>query len=414
MGGEFVETELGQLLTFANGRTSPKRVDGRPYPVYGSNGIIGYANESNASANSIVIGRVGSYCGSLYFSKHKSWVTDNAIRASALGNNDPQFLFYLLSTLNLNRLRAGSGQPLLNQEILSRIQTSVPEPTEQRAIALILGTLDDKIELDWRMNETLGAIAQALFKSWFVDFDPVRAKSEGRDSKLTESIANPFPRSFEGSELGRIPKGWRVVRIGEICEVIDCLHSKKPERLEFGLPLLQLSNIRDDGLIDMEDSYFISEDDYRKWVSRMEAKPGDCVITNVGRVGAVAQMPAGKKAALGRNMTGIRCKPNFPHPTFLIECLVSDAMNDEIGTKIDSGTILDALNVRNIPKLRFICASDDILRKFEILMRPLRAQMEGNLANARTLGAVRNALLPKLTSCEIRMKDADKIVGAVA
>src|SRR5580704_11318614 len=103
MVGEFVEVELGQLLSFSNGRSSPERAEGRPYPVYGSNGIIGYANEANASANSIVIGRVGSYCGSLYLSKSKSWITDNAIRAEALNDNDPKFLFYLLSTLNLNR-----------------------------------------------------------------------------------------------------------------------------------------------------------------------------------------------------------------------------------------------------------------------------------------------------------------------
>src|SRR5579885_659067 len=114
MAGEIVETNLGRLLSFSNGRSSPARTGGLPYPVYGSNGIIGYAQESNADANSIVIGRVGSYCGSLYFSKTRCWVTDNAIRAVALNDNDPRFLYYLLGTLGLNNWRAGSGQPLLN------------------------------------------------------------------------------------------------------------------------------------------------------------------------------------------------------------------------------------------------------------------------------------------------------------
>src|SRR3989304_4874513 len=107
MATDFAETALGRLLSFANGRSSPERADGLPYPVYGSNGGIGYATETNADEGSIIIGRVGSYCGSLYLSKQRCWVTDNAIRASALDDNDSRFLFYLLSTLSLNNWRAG-------------------------------------------------------------------------------------------------------------------------------------------------------------------------------------------------------------------------------------------------------------------------------------------------------------------
>src|SRR5438128_5586202 len=138
MRGEFVETTLGDLLEYANGRSSPERADDLPYPVYGSNGIIGYASETNADEGTIVIGRVGSYCGSLYLSKQRCWVTDNAIRATAVDDNDPRFLFYLLNTLELNDWRAGSGQPLLNQDILSRIPATAPGPPEQRAIAHVL------------------------------------------------------------------------------------------------------------------------------------------------------------------------------------------------------------------------------------------------------------------------------------
>ena len=151
------------------------------HPVYGSNGVIGFADETNANSHTIVVGRVGSYCGSLHYSDKKCWVTDNAIRANPIDTNDAKFLFYLLQTLRLNDWRAGSGQPLLNQTILSSIPVTVPDPTEQRAIAHILGTLDGKIELNRRMNETLEAVARALFKSWFVDFDPVRAKAALRN-----------------------------------------------------------------------------------------------------------------------------------------------------------------------------------------------------------------------------------------
>jgi type I restriction enzyme S subunit len=107
----------------------------------------------------------------------------------------------------------------LNQAIIERVPIVLPPLPEQRAIAHILGTLDEKIELNRRMNETLEAMARALFKSWFVDFDPVRAKSEGRAPGLPKHLADLFPDSFEDSELGEIPKGWRVTPLPEVIDV---------------------------------------------------------------------------------------------------------------------------------------------------------------------------------------------------
>jgi type I restriction enzyme, S subunit len=325
---------------------------------------------------------------------------------------DSRYLHYLLCTSKYRHevLASATGTTVkhTSPERIRRFQFLRPPLEEQRVIAHILGTLDDKIELNRRMNETLETMARALFKSWFVDFDPVRAKMEGRDLGLPQPVADLFPHSFEDSELGEIPKGWEVSPIGTIADVIDCLHSKKPERREAGMPLLQLTNIRDNGLLDMNDTYFIDEADYGKWVSRMEASPGDCVITNVGRVGAVAQIPAGQKAALGRNMTGIRCKRSFPFPTVLIECLLSQSMKDEIFLKIDTGTILDALNVRNIPKLRFVRPLLKVLECFEHTVRPMRAQMEARLVESTLLARLRDTLLPKLLTGEIRTRCAER------
>jgi type I restriction enzyme S subunit len=314
-------------------------------------------------------------------------------------------------TTQLSGMKASTDMaPYLSLMDQRRLEITLPPIDEQRAIANILGTLDDKIELNRRMNETLEAMALALFNSWFVDFDPVRAKANGRDPGLPKPLADLFPSAFEDSELGEIPRGWEVGSIGKVADVIDCVHSRKPDRLTEGLPLLQLSNIRDDGLIDMEDTYFIDEQDYVRWISRMEASPGDCLITNVGRVGAVAQMPAGLKAALGRNMTGLRCRSSFPNPTFLIECLLSQAMRDEFVLKTDTGTILDALNVRSIPALRFVYSSSKIPSRFEEVARPLRGRMEQNLRESRTLATLRDTLLPKLISGELRIADAGRVI----
>jgi type I restriction enzyme S subunit len=190
--------------------------------------------------------------------------------------------------------------------------------------------------------------------------------------------------------------------------VIDCLHSKKPERRDSGKPFLQLSNIRDDGLLDMIDSFLISDADYEAWTARMEASPGDCVITNVGRVGAVAQVPLGVRAALGRNMTGVRCTPSFPFPSFLVEALRSDSMKEEIARRTDTGTILNSLNVRSIPRLAITRPPDNVVGAFEGCCRPLRERMERNLSESVTLTAISDFLLPKLMSGEIRVNDAER------
>ena len=214
---EWRESTLGGVLLFSNGKTSPERSESFPHPVYGSNGIIGFSDETNASANTTIIGRVGSYCGSLHYSDKICWVTDNAIRANAANENDAKFLFYLLQTLRLNDRRAGSGQPLLNQTILSSIPVVVPHPLEQRTIAHVLGALDDKIELNRRMNETLEAMARALFKSWFVDFGPTNAKIEGHSPYLDSETWALFPNRLDKSGT---PEGWEASTIGQEVDVV--------------------------------------------------------------------------------------------------------------------------------------------------------------------------------------------------
>ena len=254
-----------------------------------------------------------------------------------------------------------------------------PLSPERQGLVDLLEGLDDKIELNRRMSRTLDEMAQALFRSWFVDF------------QRTQGI-------LVQSELGVIPVGWSVGCVGDIADIIDCLHSKKPERQASGRLFLQLNNIKDDGLLDVSDTYLINDADYRTWISRMEARQGDCVITNVGRSGAVAQIPWGLSAALGRNMTGIRLHASFQYPTFLIELLRSPAMKAEVSLKLDSGTILDALNVRSIPRLRFVMPPAGLLTEFEQTARPIRCRMESLLEQSRSLVAVRDALLPRLLS----------------
>jgi len=152
-------------------------------------------------------------------------ISQSQMKLTVDGNKaDSLFLYYVFSSHEQQdyiRQRAiQTGVPHTNLGILRNTPIPVPPINEQRAIAIVLGTLDDKIELNRRMNETLQAIARALFKSWFVDYDPVRGKVDGRDTGLPKRLADLFPNSFEDSELGEIPTGWQVTCVGELATVV--------------------------------------------------------------------------------------------------------------------------------------------------------------------------------------------------
>ena len=322
----------------------------------------------------------------------------------------PDYRHWVVSTATGSTVKHTSPSRICDYEFM------LPPLDSQQEVANFLDALDDRITLLRETNATLEAIAQALFKSWFVDFDPVRAKMEGLVPEgMDEATAALFPDSFEESELGEVPRGWSFATIGELANIIDCLHSKKPVLLEEGWPFLQLNNIRDDGLLDTSTLACISQLDYKKWVSRIEASGGDCIITNVGRVGAVAQIPEEFTAAMGRNMTAIRLRPAWPYPTYLIELLQSPWMRAEIDSNTDQGTILNALNVKSIPRLRCPLAPHAVLECFENKVRPLRAAMEGNLRQTHTLSELRDGLLPRLISGQLSLREGhDKFFGAIA
>ena len=175
-------------------------------------------------AGAVMVSCIGSDMGKVAIAANKG-ATNQQINTILVSQGfDPEYIYYELSTRKdeLQMLATGgSAQPILNKGNFCQIEICIPSPPEQRAIAHILGTLDDKIELSRQTNETLEAMAKALFKSWFVDFDPVRAKAEGRPTGLPAEISDLFPDSFEDSELGDIPSGWQCCPFTQLVDVIS-------------------------------------------------------------------------------------------------------------------------------------------------------------------------------------------------
>ena len=261
MGGEWRTMTLGEVVTLQRGfdlPTTERKVGS--YPVIASTGPVGTHNRAIVQAPGVVIGRSGSLGGG-QFIKQDFWPLNTTLWVKDFNNNDPRFCYFLLKSLDLGQFNAGSGVPTLNRNHIHPLPVRVPPLPEQRAIAHILGTLDDKIELNRRMNETLEEMARALFKSWFVDFLPVRAKQRARTQTgdpvrakaalitpplrgsdgtveraraylpaarglaqaglagMDPSIADLFPDRLVDSELGEIPEGWEVKSLSECIKV---------------------------------------------------------------------------------------------------------------------------------------------------------------------------------------------------
>lgn len=267
-------------------------------------------------------------------------------------------------------------QTTLNLADLRDVPIPLPPQSERRAIAGALGALDDKIESNRRL---VGILVQRV------------------DAELNARFGN--------RQL--------ALPLGHLADVVDCLHSKKPDRVPEGQRLIQLNNIREDGLIDRSEYFAITGADYVKWSRKFETKAWDLVITNVGRIGAVGRIPGGFVAALGRNMTGIR--PNDPEcdGPFIAAALLSSAVRREIELRTDAGTIMNALNVRSIPHLRIQASSADERAQFSKFATPLLERADQALEESQQLVAVRNELLPGLLSGRIRLPESACVVQDV-
>ncbi len=261
----------------------------------------------------------------------------------------------------------------VSRDVISRIEkllVAINGPIDGQAPNL--QKFEKQVTISASKSQSLRQLTGALFNAMFVDFSICNESGPFRHLYKSLGLAKFYGYGMQDSDFGSIPAGWRIAKIGEIAEVVDCLHSKKPELIEQGKPYIQLKCISDDGSFDLSQLDYISDEDYQMWTSRIEVKEGDCIITNVGRVGAVAQIPPGFTGAIGRNITAIRPKQPSATQAFLAELLLSDFMRQEIKANTDSGTVLDALNVRSISNLSLILPPEELLRTFETFVRPIQ------------------------------------------
>lgn len=321
---------------------------------------------------------------------------------------NPVFLYYyFISPVAQNMIQQnsiGSTIPGFNLGQLRAFPLLLPPLPEQRAIAHILGTLDDKIELNRRMNETLEAMARALFKSWFEDFDPVRAKAERCDPDLPKPLADLFPDSFEDSELGEIPKGWEVGTIGSIASrVMDKVEDPADWQQTRLIDLSRMPQ-RSIALSDWGQGAELTTS-----VTRFRAKDTlfGAIRPYFHKVG-VAPM----NGVTNVSVFVVRAKQSTDWPFITILCSMTDTV--DYATRVAKGTKMPVVSWPDFQNYALAIPSVGVREAFCRIVAPLLDRIVNNIHAAQALAASRDTLLPKLISGELRVPEVDMNVARTA
>jgi len=316
----------------------------------------------------------------------------------------PDYLNYLLRSPVYRELltRIGSGTTITNlsQDTLARLSIELPPLFEQKAIVSMLGALDDKIELNRRMNETLDAMARALFKSWFVDFAPVHAQIEGCNSGFPEDIVALFPNSFEESSLGEIPKGWTVEPIDNLTEAIGGTtpSTKEPEYwtpdIHAWATPKDLSKL--DSSVLRKTERRISDKGLNQIGSGLLAV-GTVLLSSRAPIGylAVAEIPV----AINQGFIAMKPREGVSN-LFLLYW--AEVAQETIKSRANGSTFLE-ISKSNFRQIDVVRPDESVMKKFDAYVRPWYQRIVANEHETATLTKMRDALLPKLSSGEIRL-----------
>jgi type I restriction enzyme S subunit len=327
---------------------------------------------------------------------------------------DARFIVYYLNSLgshHINSHLVGAVQQHFNVGSARTLRLKLPPLSEQKAIAHILSSLDDKIELNRQMNETLEAMARAIFKSWFVDFDPVRAKMEGRQpAGMDAATADLFPDEFEESSFGLIPKGWLYKPAETICNIGI---GKTPPRKESEWFSTSPDDIRWVSIRDMGESGTFISDTKEYLVSEaitrfnVRVVPDHTVILSfkltIGRVAITDGEMATNEA-----IAHFKLDNQIDISSEYLYLYLKTFDYNQLGS---TSSIAEAINSKIIKAMPILIPNCKLMNKFTNKVVNIFAKINNNQRESYTLANIRDTLLPKLMSGEIRVKEAEKIIN---
>ena len=322
---------------------------------------------------------------------------------------DPRFLYYVLrdrSRLQQANTRVvQSVQSNFSLAELRALEIPLPDIAQQRAIAHILGTLDDKIELNRRMNETLEATARALFKSWFVGFDPVRAKSEGRDPGLPPRVADLFSDSFADSEPGEIPRGWRPSTIGnEVATVLGGTPSRSvPSYWAGDIPWINSGTANEFRIT--EPSEYITREGLASSATKMLPSRTTAIAITGATLGQVSLTEI--ETCANQSVVGVLGTSSLPSE--FLYFWVKEHIHELLAA--ETGGAQQHINKNDVNDLRVVCPSQPVIAAYLALVRPAFDRIRSGCMEVRTLAELRDRLLRELISGQVRTADPERSSG---
>jgi len=366
---EWGKYRLGDLATMNYGKslTAEKRLNG-DVPVYSSAGICGWHNEYLENSNAIIVGRKGN-SGSVFYSKTPFYCIDTAYYILPDKSYNLKFLYYKLLSLNLIRLTSDSAVPGLNRETAYAQEITIPDLPTQTQIASILTSFDDKIELLGQMNQTLETMAQTIFKEWFVDFN--------------------FP-GFDGELVDGLPKGWRKGKLGDEFDLVMGQSPKGETYNEDGKGMVFYQGRTDFGFRFPSNRLFTTE-------PNRKANYLDTLISVRAPVGDINM--ANEPCCIGRGLSSVRHKTKaFSYTYYLMKNI------EDIFKSFESeGTVFGSINKSNFEDIEILIPELKILTAFETAINPIDYKILENSNQIRTLTQLRDTLLPKFMSGQVKI-----------
>lgn len=327
---------------------------------------------------------------------------------------DKEFLYYLLINDRKYLVSQGTGTVFTNlkTDILKNHIIQLPNIKVQKIIASFLSKLDSKIELNQKINETLEEIAKTLFKSWFINFDPVRAKAEGRPTGLSKEISNLFPDSFEDSELGEIPKGWQITNLDALTSKFTTgLNPRQNFVLGSGDNFyVTIKNIGDFEVELDKKCDKVDNDAIKKINSRSDLKKDDILFSGIGTIGKVVYVfDEPKNWNISESVFSLRANPELTFPSVLYQLLKSYPLQGYVDS-LASGSVQRGIRMGSLKKYKFSLSNYEVQKKFNEIISPLIRKISSNLKETRILISIRDTLLPKLISGELKIPDAESLI----
>lgn len=357
---EWQEVNLDEVVKFQRGHDlTVNRIQQGIYPVAGSNGVIGYHNTYTSKGAGITLGRSGNSIGVAHYYAQDFWAHNTTLYSTDFIGSFPKFVFYFLKTIDFSILNSGSAVPSLNRNHIHKIKVKIPQISEQKAIAAILSSLDDKIDLLHRQNKTLEALAGTLFRQWFIE----EAQADWREGKLSDEF---------DFTMGQSPPGF----------------SFNEEKI--GIPMFQGN--ADFGF------RFPTERIYTTDPKRFADK-FDTLISVRAPVGA--QNMASNHCCIGRGVAAFRYKAKKSFYTYTYFKLRS--LMGEIQKFDDAGTVFGSIGKSDFEAIDVILPPLDVITYFEETAKPINDRIIFNCFQIHTLEKLRDTLLPKLMSGEVRV-----------